>query len=97
MDINYGELAVPKEECKLYIYTYDGELAATIKIGELGTTAMYYPGVGNDMIIKCMIDEDYIFYHVDKETFCGEEVQLKEIFRLNIEEMSPAFSITYDK
>lgn len=97
LDIYYGELAVPEEERRLYIYTYDGELAATIKTGGLAGLTVYYSGVKNVMIIKSSNEGEYIYYYVDKETFCGEEVKPKEILRIGIDEMSPAFSITYDK
>lgn len=101
LDIDYGEEEVPKEERRLYIYTYDGELAATIKTGEMSGSAEYFPGIGNDMIIKSFIEEEDIsydvYYYVDKETFCGEEVEPKEILRINTDEMSPPFAVTYDK
>lgn len=97
LDIEYGGREIPKEERRLYIYTYDGTLAATIKTGLLDSTkTIYFSGVENTMIIKDWFDGEFIYYYVDKDTFCGEKVEPKEFLRVNIQSMHPAFSGTYE-
>lgn len=97
LDIEDGGGAVPKEERRLYIYTYDGKLAATIKTGLRDSVdTIYFSGVENTMIIKDWVGEELIYYYVNKDTFCGEEVEPKEFLRVNRQSTRPAFSSRYE-
>ena len=75
---NYGEEPVPQEEQKIYVYEYDGTLAAQISAADFGTQYNVLPGTEDYMFIQVRStdwEEPLHFYYVDKSEFNGGEVR----------------------
>lgn len=83
---NSGENCLPKEERKIYVYTYDGKLAAKIPYGFEDNNIVFILS-GNDqyMFVQEMSNEvgvggfQYNYYYVEKSEFNGGEVTLKKM------------------
>lgn len=80
--------SVPAEEAlKLYVYTYEGELAAKIPSGILeGKLYWVLPGTDEYMFVQVLSGEDdiiacehYDYYYIDKSQFQGGEAEMKKI------------------
>lgn len=63
-DIEYGGNALPEEERKFYIYTYDGELAGTVPFHQFSEIVALLPG-----------NRDYLFFADLTSSQTGEEEQ----------------------
>lgn len=72
------------EELKIYVYTYEGELAAEIPIEHLRNALFFVlPGTDEYLFIQEMTTSGpgliYNFYYVDKSEFDGGEVTMKKL------------------
>lgn len=76
-DISYGANEVPKEEQKIYVYTYDGTEVCQVSFSEITNFQDVYPG--NERYLFYYDQSDGItFYYLDKEEF-GKGAKLKKI------------------
>lgn len=80
MTKNWGEEVVPKEQQRIFVYDYEGNLAAEIPSGDFEGSFYVLPGTEQYMFIQMQKDGlTNEFYYVDKEKFDGGRIEATKI------------------